>query len=69
MPKFACTLPVVGIAYVEVEAETKEEAVELALMSEWQDLEIMEECVVDKVCQGNVNYHPCTKAYAQKIED
>jgi hypothetical protein len=61
MPKFECTIPIVGYAYVEVEADNKQVAQERALSIPWEDLDIIEEYTTDKVCEGNVCYHPYSR--------
>lgn len=69
MPKFSCCLPIVGYACVEVEADDEEQALDRALMTPWDELDIVEEYPTDKVVQGNVCYHPMSRADIQEIED
>ena len=70
MPKFACTLPIVGYAYIEIDGvDTEEEAVAAAVMADWAEFEIVEEYVTDHVGQGNVTYHPCHHGYANLMEE
>lgn len=63
---YLVTLPIVGYASVEVEASDAKEAIRKALDTDWDQLEIIEEYVTDKVMSGNVSHHPCTEAYAEK---
>lgn len=63
---YLVTLPIVGYASVEVEASSPKEAIQKALDTDWDQLDVIEEYVTDKVMSGNVSHHPCTEAYAEK---
>lgn len=64
--KYIVTLPIVGYATVEVEASSEKDAVKKALDTDWDQMEIIEEYVAERVCSGNVCHHPCMEAYAEK---
>lgn len=52
---WSVTLPITGLAYLEVEAETEDEAIEMALgMVENNDIETWE--AVRSITRGNVCY-------------
>ena len=67
--RYLVTMPVVGKAYAEVEADSEAEALEAALYIDWDDLDIEEMYVTDKVGEGNINYHPCFRANVEKIDE
>lgn len=63
--KYGVTIPITGIAYAEVEAESEKEAIEKALQ---EDLEILEWESHKQVCQGNVFHGHTNEASAEEIE-
>lgn len=62
------TLPIAGTAYITVEADSEEQAIEKALgeaelahLHDWEALE--------KIVQGNVCYAPTWEASAECVDD
>lgn len=66
MKEFEVTLPVHGIIYMTVEAETKEEAIEYALNNYRED-DLEEWSAYESLGRGNVNYVSPTEAEAVLI--
>lgn len=64
--KYGVTIPITGIAYVEVEAESEKEAIEKAFD---EDLVICEWDAHHQICQGNVFKGHTNEVYAQEIND
>lgn len=69
MRKFAVSIPIAGYVYKEVEAESKEEALEKAFDEGYKDDEIAELDMYDVLVKGNVCYTYHTKAYVEEIEE
>jgi len=63
---YVVTMPIVGYASVEVEASSPKEALNKALDTDWDKLDIIEEYVTDTVCEGNVCHHPWNEASVEK---
>ena len=57
MPQYRVAIPIAGHAFVEVEAENKEQACEKAMLSE-ESFDDIEWEALDKFNQGNVCYCP-----------
>lgn len=66
--KYEVDIPIAGFIYVEVEAESKKEAIELAMNMEWNDDDIQELDKYEKLVEGNVCYTYHSKATAREIE-
>ena len=56
--KYGVTVPIAGMAYIEVEAENEEDARQEALSSVCID-DIEEWDCYRVICEGNVLYTPC----------
>lgn len=69
MKKFAVSIPIAGYVYKEVEAESKEEALEKAFDEGYKDDEIAELDMYDVLVKGNVCYTYHTEAYVEEIEE
>lgn len=69
MKKYGVSIPIAGYVYKEVEAETKEEALEKAFDEGFEDDEIAELDMYDKLIEGNICYTYNTSAYAEEIDD
>ena len=65
--RWAVTLPITGTIYVEVEAETEKEAINAALVSDYDSDEMQWE-VHRHVVRGNVFYGMQCDAEAEEIE-
>lgn len=67
MPKYGVTLPIAGHAWLEVDAESEEAAIEAAHKEVTaSDIESWE--TLDKVVEGNVCYAPTWISSAALIE-
>jgi hypothetical protein len=67
---YGVTLPINGKLYVEVEANSEEEAIEAALCSQDSTLDKVEDWgALRIVCQGNFFHGCCNEAYAEPIEE
>lgn len=69
MKKYGVSIPVAGYVYKEVEAETKEEALEKAFDEGYKDDEIAELDMYDVLVEGSVCYTYHTKVEVEEIED
>lgn len=56
MRTFGLTIPITGYIYKEVEAETENEAIEIAFEQGYTLSNIQETDMHEKVCRGNVFY-------------
>lgn len=65
---YTVCMPIVGYAYTEVEADSPEQAIELGMLTPWDELDIAECFVTDRVTTGNVLHHPVNEAYAEKAK-
>lgn len=69
MKKYGVSIPVAGYVYKEVEAESKEEALEKAFDEGYKDDEIAELDMYDVLVEGNVCYTYHTKVEVEEIKD
>lgn len=69
MAKYGVELPLAGYVYLEVEADSKEEAIEAALQVQWTDEDIIELDTYETLCEGNVMRVSNSSASARKIEE
>lgn len=69
MKKYGISIPVAGYVYKEVEAESKEEALEKAFDEGYKDDEIAELDMYDVLVEGNVCYTYHTEVEVEEIED
>ncbi len=68
MKKYGVSIPIAGYIYKEVEADSKEEALEKAFDEGYKDDEIAELDMYDVLVEGNVCYTYQTKTYVEEIE-
>ena len=68
MKKYGVSIPIAGYVYKEVEADSKEEALEKAFDEGYKDDEIAELDMYDVLVEGNVCYTYQTKTYVEEIE-
>lgn len=69
MKKYGVSIPIAGYVYKEVEAESKEEALEKAFDEGYKDDEIAELDMYVALVEGNICYTYHTKAYVEEIEE
>ena len=69
MKKYGVSIPVAGYVYKEVEAKSKEEALEKAFDEGYKDDEIAELDMYDVLVEGSVCYTYHTKVEVEEIED
>ena len=69
MKKYGVSIPIAGYVYKEVEAESKEEALEKAFDEGYKDDEIAELDMYDVLVEGSVCYTYHTKVEVEEIED
>lgn len=69
MKKYGVYVPVAGYIYKEVEAESKEEALDKVFDEGYEDDDIQEMEMYDKVVEGNVCHLYQSYAYAEEIDD
>ncbi len=69
MPKYGVTLPVNGSVYVEVDANSEDEAIEKALQSDVTNDDIQEWSTYDELVHGNVFCGSDSHASAELIEE
>lgn len=69
MKKYVVKAPIAGYIYKEVEANSEEEAIDLALSDGWCYDELEELEMYNKVVEGNVCYLPYNKVEVKEIED
>ena len=67
MKKFGVTIPLTGYVYVELEAESEEEAVAKGMAEDFSVVDIEDWETVEQVCQGNICYAMENKAYAEEL--
>ncbi len=67
MKTYGVTLPITGTVYVEVEAESEDDAIEKALESEVDSDDIESWETHRKIVQGNVFYGGQNEADAQEL--
>ena len=68
MAKYGVELPIAGYIYLEVEADNKEDAIEKALLTQWQDEDIMELDSYKRLASGNVMHVSHSDAGAYPIK-
>ncbi len=67
MKTYEVNLPVTGVAYVRVEAESEAEAIKRAIdICEMDDIESWN--AINKVCRGNVCYAELNEASAEEVD-
>ena len=66
MKDYFVRLPMAGIASVQVEADSEEEAIEKAMLSEITIDNFEEWDVFGSICTGNVCHAPLFDAYAEE---
>jgi hypothetical protein len=70
MKTWGVSLPITGVAYVEVRADSEEEAIEAAMGGEYLDNESIQTWEAHRyVNRGNVVHGDLGEAEAQPIED
>ncbi|MBN3351902.1 hypothetical protein CF086_16525 [Clostridium botulinum] len=69
MKKYSVYVPVAGYIYKEVEAENEEEALDKVFDEGYEDDDIQEMDMYDKIAEGNVCYLNTSHAYAEEIDD
>ena len=69
MKKYGVSIPIAGYVYMEVEAESKEEALEKVFDEGYKDDEIAELDMYDVLVEGNVCYTYHTEVEVEEIED
>ena len=69
MKKFAVEIPIAGYVYLEVEAETPEDAIEKAFDIGYTDNDIQEMEMFEKLVEGNVCHTYHVRATAKEIKD
>lgn len=67
MKKYRVDVPIAGYVSIEVEAESREDAINKALEKGYTEDEIMEIDMYDKLVEGNVCYTYHYKAEATEI--
>ncbi len=68
MAEYGVELPIAGWIYLEVEAESEEDAIEKALIIPWDDDDVQELCTYRELVAGHVVRVPRYKTFARKIE-
>lgn len=71
MPKYLVTIPIAGAVYVEVEAENKEQAEEVAFEdTDFSDPNLeLEWEVFSKIAEGNVLHVPFNEVEVSEIKE
>lgn len=69
MEKFSVYVPIAGYIYVEVEAESEEDAIQQVFENGYKDEDVVEMDMYEDVVKGNVCYLNTAHAYAEKIKD
>ena len=69
MKKYGVSIPIAGYVYKEVEAESKEKALEKVFDEGYKDDEIAELDMYDVLAEGSVCYTYHTKAEVEEIDD
>lgn len=67
MKTYSVTIPITGIIYVEVEADSRKEAIEKAMDLDFQSKDIEEWETHKQIVQGNVFYGVRNEATADEI--
>lgn len=69
MAKYGVELPIAGWIYLEIDAESEEDAIEKALETSWRDDDIQELCTYKKLMTGNVVHVSKNKVSVRKIDE
>ena len=69
MKKYGVSIPIAGYVYIEVEADSEEDAIDKAFDKGYEDKDIAEIEMFDKLIEGNVCNVYCTEASAEEIEE
>lgn len=67
MPTFGVTIPITGIAYVEVEADSEEEALEKAFEGDVTSDHLQEWETHRQIVEGNVFHGHTNEASAEEV--
>lgn len=68
MAKYGVELPIAGWIYLEVNAKSKEDAIERALETSWGEEDIQELYTCNRLVMGNVVQVSPSKASAREIK-
>lgn len=67
--EYEVCVPITGIVWVTVEADSESDAINAAFESEELNLDNVEEWEAHKqICSGNVLHATCNEAYAVKVK-
>lgn len=69
MKKYGVTVPIAGYIYKEIEANSKGEAIEKVMEEGFEDEDVEELEMYDKLVEGNICYTYQTKAAAKEIKE
>lgn len=69
MKKYAVKVPIAGYVYKEVEANSEEEAMDIALNDGWCYDELDEMEMYDKINEGNVGYLRYDEIEAEELKE
>ena len=69
MAKYGVELPIAGWIYLEVNAESEEDAIEKALETPWEDDDVQELCTYKKLMTGNVIHVSKSQVSVRKIDE
>lgn len=67
--KFGITVPIAGSVYREIEAETEEEAINIFFNEGYEEEDIVELQMLEKVVGGGVCYAPVWDVEIEELED
>lgn len=69
MKKYGLSIPIAGYVYIEIEAENEQQAIDKAFENGWEDEDVQELNMYEKLVQGNVCYVNHTRIDVEEIED
>lgn len=69
MKKYAVYVPIAGYIHKEVEADSEQEAIDLAFDEGYEYEDIVELDMYDSIVEGNVCHVTNSDVYAEEIED
>ena len=69
MAKYGVELPIAGWIYLEVNAESEEDAIKKALETSWKDDDVQELCTYKKLMTGNVVHVSKSQVSVRKIDE
>lgn len=69
MRKYGVYVPLAGYVYKEVEAENKQDAIDKVFKEGYEESDIVETDIYEKIVEGNICYVNTTEAYAEEIGD